>query len=360
MDRKNSFLLIVLIACVPGALHALPPSLVLGAYGEGADSSLAPSLGVPYTDARLQGTFGWREALAPGSYLAVSSRASLAPYLTNVTGFVDTEFLSAELGLPLAAESLIFSAGTASSFVNQTGVGGYAQPAWSAEYRLSRDPAGLQPSLRYLGRYLYEQQGSDDHLSQSIEARIDRSTDVRLETWAAAQGGWDLWTKQQAYDSSGNVTGPYRQDWLGGLEAGARGFAGFSLDWSADVSGTVRLSDASTTSTGVSQLVLPGGSRLTGAARATASWTPSRFVSLSMSADVQDDWYFVRAGLNADGTFSSSNLNVLAITSGLRADWTADNVLYLVIQASLSRTLSNDVSVAEWGGTLSAGVEYSF
>ncbi len=360
MRRKNALLLTVLVAFIPGALPALPPSLVLGAYGEGADSSLAPSLETPFTDARLQGTFGWRQALAPGSYLAIASRASIAPYLTSVSGFVDTEFLNAELGLPVAADSLVFDMGANSSIVNQTGVGGYGQPAWAAEYRFSRDARGLQPSFKYLGSYLYEQQGSDDHLSQSVEVRLDRSTNIRLETWAAAQGGWELWTKQQAYDSSGTVTGPYRQDWLASLVAGARGFAGFSLDWSADASAAIRFSDASTTSVGVSQLVLPGGSRVTGAVRASAAWTPSRFVGVSVSGNLQDDWYFTRTGLNDDGTFSSSNMNVLAIGGGLRADWTPDNAFYVVIQANLSRTFSNDASVAEWGGTLSAGIEYSF
>ncbi len=360
MRAKSLVLSIALAACSIGMLYALPPSLVLGAYFEGADSSLPPSLGTPYADARLQGTFGWRQALGTGSYLAVTSQASLAPYLTLTSGYVDSELLNLELGLPVASNSLILAAGENSSLVNQAGVGAYAQPAWSAEYRFQPDSAGFQPAFSYLGSYLYEQQGSDDHLSEALQLRLKKSANIRLETWGSLQGGWELWTKEQSVDGSGNTTGFLRQDWLAGLSAGARGFAGFSIDWSADATAGVRFSDASTSSAGVSQLVLPGGSRLTTAAKASATWTPSRYVSVGLNGSVQDDWYFVRNGLNSDGTFSATNLNVLAIAGGLKLDWTPNDVVYLVIQTSLSRTFANDPGLAQWTGTVSAGVEYSF
>jgi hypothetical protein len=351
---------IIAAACISSPLFALPPSLGLGAYLDAGDSSLSPAVGTPYTDVRLQGTFGWRQALAPGSYLALTSRASIAPYLTTVSGYVDSELLNIELGLPVGVDSLILAAGEDSSLSNQTGVGTYAQPAWSAEYRFSRDASGLRPSISYLGRYLYEQRGSDDHLSQGLQLKLDKSTTVRLETYGALQGGWELWTKEQAVDGSGAATGSLRQDWLAFLSAGARGFAGFSVDWTADASAGVRFSDASTTSTGVSQLVLPGGSRLTASAKAGASWTPNRFVSVSLNGSLQNDWYFSRDGLNADGTFSPSNLNVLAVGGGLKVDWTPDNAFYVVIQTDLSRTFANDPSVAQWSATATVGVEYSF
>jgi hypothetical protein len=350
----------IVAACICSPLYALPPSLGLGAYVDAGDSSLSPTAGTPYADARLQGTFGWRLALAPGSYLAVTSRASVAPYLTTVSGYVDNELLNLELGLPVGADSVILVAGEDSSLSNQTGVGTYAQPAWSAEYRFARDSGGLRPSFTYLGRYLYEQLGSDDHLSQGFQLKLDSSTTVRLETYGALQGGWELWTKEQAVDGSGAPTGALRQDWLAFLSAGARGFAGFSVDWFADASAGVRFSDASTTSTGVSQLVLPGGSRLTASAKAGADWTPNRFVGVSLHGDLQNDWYFSRDGLNADGTFSASNLNVLAFGGGLKVDWTPDNAFYVVFQADLSRTFANDPGVAQWSATATVGVEYSF
>lgn len=360
MKWKCAIFLIVLSPGVAGVLDALPPSLVLGAYAEGGDSSLAPSLGTPYSDARIQGIFGWRQALAPGSYLAITSQAAFAPYLTWVQGYVDGEILNLELGLPAPGGTVILDAGADNSFVNQTGVGSYGQPAWSAEYRRARDAGGLQPSLSYLGSYLYETAGADDHLSETLRLKVDRSTSVRLDTYAALKGGWELWTEQQAFDGSGVATGSQRQDWVVDLSAGARGFAGFALDWSADASAGVRFSDASTSSTAVSQLVLPGGSRLTAAAKSSGSWTPNRYLSLTLSANLQEDWYFERYGLNADGTTGDSRLSVFSAGGGLKVDWTPDNVFYIVIQANVSRSFANDPGVAEWGGVLSTGVEYAF
>ena len=88
--------------------------------------------------------------------------------------------------------------------------------------------------------------------------------------------------------------------------------------------------------------------------------TPSRSVSLGINGNVENDWYLARGGVNPDGTPAGANLDALILGGGLKFDWTPDNALYLVIQAGLSRTFANDPSVAQWNGSLSGGIEYSF
>jgi hypothetical protein len=351
---------IVFLFSMDFAAGALPPSLLLGGYLDGGASSTLPSSGATFAAARLQGSLGWRQGLGPGSYLAVASRGSIAPYLATIQGFVDSEFLNLELGLPSAADSLIFDAGVDSSLANQTGVGSYAQPAWGAEYRFARGDGGLQPSLSFQGSYLCEQLGSDDHLSGLLLLKLDHSTSVRLGAYAGLSGGWELWTKEQAYDSGGTPTGSLRQDWLLNLSGGVRGFSLSSLDWTIDVSGGARISDASTTATGYSPLALPGGSRLNARVKGNVNWTPSRQVSLSLTGGLENDWYFVRTGVNADGSSAASNFDVMAIEGGIKMDWTPDNTLYLVLQAGAARTFANDPAQGSWSGSLSVGVEYGF
>jgi len=259
-QKRVLFVISFLVASALAA-YTLPPTLVLGGYAKGGTSSTSSSPGTPYSDVKLDGTFGWRQALGGGSYLAVASRASIAPFLTTFSGFVDNEFLNLELGLPSAANMLIFAAGANSSAENHSGVGSYAWPAWSAEYRFARSDRGLQPSVSYLGSYLAEGLGSDDHLSQAVQLMLDKSTNVRLETYSALQGTWELWTKQPV--SSGTGIATLRQDWLARLSAGARGFAGYTVDWSFGLSGGVRFSDANIYQPTGSLLVLPGGSRFT-------------------------------------------------------------------------------------------------
>ena len=110
----------VFLVSVGFAAVALPPSLALGGYFEGGAASTLPSAGTIYTDARLQASFGWRQGLGPGSYLAVTSRASISPYVTAAQGLVDSELLNLELGLPSGADSFIVDAGVDSSIENQT------------------------------------------------------------------------------------------------------------------------------------------------------------------------------------------------------------------------------------------------
>lgn len=138
------------------------------------------------------------------------------------------------------------------------------------------------------------------------------------------------------------------------------GFAVFSVDWTADLSGGVRLSDASLTASSASQLVLPGGSRLVVRGTGSLNVTPNRSISLGINGNVENDWYFARGGVNPDGAPAGVNLDALILGGGLKLDWTPDNAFYVVIQAGLNRTFANDPSVAQWSGTLSAGIEYSF
>ena len=358
MLQKRVIFMISLLVSSALAAYALPPTLVLGGYTEGGASSTASVPGTPYSDVKLQGAFGWRQALAGGSYLAVASRTSIAPFLTTFSGFVDNEFLNLELGLPSAANMLIFAAGANSSAENLTGVGSYARPAWSAEYRFARSDRGLQLSVSYLGSYLAEGLGSDDHLSQGVQLMLDKSTNVRLETYSAIEGTWELWTKQPV--SSGTGIATLRQDWLAGLSAGARGFAGYTVDWSLGASGGVRFSDANIHEPTGSLLVLPGGSRFTAKGEGSLDWTPSRYFEVALSANLENDWYFSRPGVNPDGTLSTATLDAFAVGGGLKADWTPNNVVYLVIKANADRTFANDPNVALCCGALSAGLEYSF
>jgi len=81
---------------------------------------------------------------------------------------------------------------------------------------------------------------------------------------------------------------------------------------------------------------------------------------VALSGNLENDWYFSRPGVNPDGTLSTATLNAFAVGGGLKADWTPNNVVYLVIKANVARTFANDPSVALWSGAVSAGIEYSF
>lgn len=342
------------------ASFGLPPTLVLGGFGGAGSFSLSPTPKTPYTNAGVRESFGWRQSLGSGSYLSLASKASLAPYLTTLSGYLDSEAVDAELGLPSGPNSLIVAGGFRSSLENQSGYGSYIVPYWSGEYRFRRSAGGLQPSLTYGGRYVYQQLGSDNHFVEALRLKLDQSTTVRFDGFLGLDTAWELWPQQPILSSTGSTTGKLRQDELVSLSAGARGLAGYTLDWQAGISAGVRLSNANEYLTTVSKLEPGSQTRLTQKGNFSVTWTPTRSLSATLTAEVANDAYLTRNALTSSGTPTSANLDVVSAGGGAKVSWTPDGKTYFVLRGNAARTFANDPSFPAWSYDVSGGVDYSF
>lgn len=340
----------------------LPPTLVLGAYGDSGAQSVAPSSGSPYGDLLIDGLFGWRQALGPGSYLALSGSASLASYLLTLSGFEDYEHFDGQLGLPSGENTIILGGGVASSAMNQTSTGSFAWPYWSAAYQLARGKLGYRSTIEYRGSYLYEPAPSNNHFTEGARYTLDHLANVRLETYAILDGAWELWNQQPILASNGSATSGLRQDYVAALTLGAKGILGYYLDWSAQARGGVRLSNANTNQylTTASQYEADTESRVTGRADASLTWSPTRSFSMSLTANLGDDAYLSRKAVTSAGLLTSENLNVLSTGGGLKLSWTPNGKVYFVLKSALSRNFSSDPNYAQWSIDGSGGIQYSF
>ncbi len=340
----------------------LPPTLVLGAYGDSGAQSVAPSSGSPYGDLLIDGLFGWRQALGPGRYLALSASGSLSRYLITLSGFEDYEHFDAQLGLPSGENTFILGGGIASSVTNQTSTGSFAWPYWSAAYQLARGKLGYRSTFEYRGSYLYEPAPSNDHFTEGVRYTLDHLTNIRLETYAILDGSWELWNQQPILASNGSATSAFRQDYLAALTLGAKGILGYYLDWRAEASGGLRLSDADTNQylATASQYEANSESRASGRASASLTWSPTRSFSMSVSANLGDELYLSRKAVTSAGALTSESLNVLSTGGGLRLSWTPNGKVYLVLKSALSRSFSPDPNYAQWSLDASGGVQYSF
>lgn len=357
---KIAIAVLALSCSVALSSFGLSPTLVLGGFGGLGSYSLSPTPNTPYADAGINESFGWRQALPSGGYFSLASQGSFAPYVATLLGFLDNEALDAELGLPSGPNTMIFGAGVKSSFQNQSGNGTYALPYWSGEYRFARSSSGLQPSLTYGGRYVYQQFGGDNHFVEALGLKLDKSVSVRFDGYLGLSGAWELWPQQPILSSNGSATSSLRQDGVINLQAGARGLAGYTVVWGAGLSAGLRLSNANEYLSSTSRLVANSESRLTQQANASLTWSPTRSFSADISTQAQNDTYLARKALTTGGTPSSSNLDVVSVGGSAKASWTPNGKLYYVLRANASRTFANDPNFPQWSYDVSGGVEYSF
>lgn len=73
--------LYLLIACA--GVEALPPTVVLGTYGDAGTSTSVTPAGAPYADARMNASFGWRAPLPGAAYLALAGATALRYYVLD-------------------------------------------------------------------------------------------------------------------------------------------------------------------------------------------------------------------------------------------------------------------------------------
>ena len=360
--RRTRTIIIAAAILVMPALSgaALSPTIILGAYGQSGAGSLPPSSGATYGGALVDTTFGVREPSGEQSYWSLSARASLLSYLVALTGWEDAEQVDLGLGVPAGHGSLIFGGGLSSSGMNQELSGSYVWPYWSGEYRLQRGPRGFQPSITYSGAYLWENAGIDDRFAENVTLKLAHAASARFESFALLEGAWELWLDQPLVNASGTATGELRRDYRAVLSLGGTGFLGYALDWSADLRGGIRSSNANLYLTSTPQLVADSESRLIGGANAGVTWVPNSRLSIGLLARIDEEVYLNRTALDASGLPTANALNVAAVGGELKVSWSTDGKLYYVLRGGASRSFANDPSFEEWALTANAGLQYSF
>ena len=339
------------------ALYGYPPTLVLGLEGGGTvfESPEEGQDALPLATVNLLG--GWRGATPAGGYLGLAASARVLSYLASPAILADAETLALEAGLPLGPNLVELEGSLEASVMGDGEDPAHLEPRWQAGLRLGG--GAVQGIFSYRGSYLYQPDDIEDFLHQGLKLGVEWEHSIRLGLRAGVQGGWEYWPDYFLLEGTGSSTGVPRQDAVGGLDIGLDGLAGFFLDWSLGLSAGLRWSTANRFITG---LGLEEGSEnnLYAGLEAAADWSPHRTVGLQLKGFLRQEWYLARAALTSLGVDTGELLRVLSLGLTVRADWTPNDRLFLVLEGSAGRRFANDPAEERWNATLQAGVEYSF
>jgi hypothetical protein len=358
------FIALVLLLALAQTTPAFPPVFVLSATGgttvqEDAFSGLTAT---PMLDSRA--SFSYRSPIPSGGYAAVGLDGSLRYYFGEVDDYQDQEVLSFELARPLRRGRLMLSAGTTSSLQPLSASGSFVQPDWSLGYRFPEIGAGIQPEATYTGLYRYEDDGVEDVTRHELSLGFVAEPSVRIGYSAHLNGAWELYPEQAILNADGSESGALRNDVTASITGGAEGLIGFFTSWEMDAELGFRGSNAnrylSGSGSAESELEANSESRLFGRVNGSLELSPVQQLGIGSSLTVGDTYYLDRAALRDDGTPRSKNLNRFDIGGSLYADWTPNNAVYFLIEASVSRQISTQPSLDGWSAEVTGGVEYSF
>jgi hypothetical protein len=345
----------------PSALSAYPPALLVGLRSEAMlFSSLDPVAQALAQDAglRAEGLFSWRVPMGEGGYVALSAQAALDWLPVGVPGWYDVESALLEARLPGPFRFVELSAGVDGSLQGTVeGEAVHLCPDWALRLLLWDDEGRRRLTAGVRGYYLSEPFESEDALYQGGELRYSWAPSVRSRYEVLLEGGWEGWLETPLYLADGSPSGQLRRDLLASAETAVQGLAGYFFDWrlAAELGG--RWSNANRYLVPLALLEPDSESRVHAGLRAGWLWSPRRQLSMEMQAFVRQELYLQRDALTSLGELSGEPLWVLSAGGQLRADWTADDRLFLVAEASAARCFANDPAEARWNVQTGLGVQ---
>ena len=340
---------------------AFPPVFVLGTTGGSVLSEDDDDSSITATPtAGSHGSFSYRTTLPTGGYAAFGFDGSLRYYFGEVDDFQDQEVLSAEIKTPLGPGSLLAGAGATTSLQNLGVSGRYIQPDWSAGYEFPQWENGLPPEIRYSGLYRYEADGVQDKLRNAVAAGIVADPSIRFGYSVHAEGAWELFSEQKILDEDGTEGGAQRSDIIASLDARAEGLMGFFTSWNVDTDVGYRASTANRYIAATGEVEENSQSRLFARLEPSVEFSPVQQLGIGTSLTFGDSYYVDRAALGDDGRPSEANLNLFDIGGSVYLDWTPNNALFFLLEASVSRQFSSQPGLEGWSSTIQGGIEYSF
>lgn len=310
------------IAAVP--LHAYPPVLLLGLYGE----QLFTQDQGGQTAVRAGALLSWRGLPSENTSVALYTRSVVDCMFTTGGPLYDAHTLSLSTLIRGETGQLSLQGGFNGSWSGTfDGQSPYFRPDWRIGYEHGRDD--FLTTVSYSGYYLYQPDGSEDSLFQGLALGLNLDPSVRFHYGFKLLGGWEYWPEEN------------RNDVLGSIEAGMGGLIGYFHDWSTAAQGGVRWSQDNSEG------------NLFVAVDTEWAWSPHRQLSFELGAFARGEIFCWAAGTPDVPTALSAGFD-------FRGDWTPNDRLFLVTELSASRRFASEPGESGWMLLARAGVEFSF
>lgn len=343
-------LLLLLAAGLP--VHGYAPTLILGVYGEG----LLTEDGSGAAAVRAGSLLSWRRLLGEKASLALHAGSILDRTLVDGQRLYDYHTLSIDALIQSPSGFIFGESGLSGSLAGTLeGQSRFLRPDWRIGYEAQWEE--IRASVSYKGYYFNQPETNEDSLFQGFTLGLEAYPSVRIRYGLEILGGWERWTEWFLHNAGGGETAEKRDDFLGSLKVSTGGLIRYFHDWSIAAEGGVRWSDANRY---ISSLEEGSESYLFFTVNGDWAWSPNRQVSLEFGAFARQDLYIQRDALTLAGTLSGVPLRVFSAGADFRGDWTPNDRLFLVLEASASRRSANEPGESRWNCLGRAGVEFSF
>lgn len=337
-----------------------PPTIVFGLYGTDTTYAQMRSKSETFGGIEVSGLLGWRTPTFNGGYFSLNSILSVFYYFFGIEELDDFESTSIEIAIPLQYNKIKIGGGLDSSF---TGIGGYSRyfrPYWEAGYYSIDGRKKVQPFFVYRGYCLKQPNFYEDSIFHEGELGINYSSSILRRYKILLKGGIERFTEYPLYDSSGDITGNKRNDYIASIAFEVNGLWGYFSDYRINVSISLVSSNANRYISIVNYLDEDSESNLTLLVESEIGWSPDRRINLQVSPYIGYEFYFNRDALDDLGNPSGKSLKIFTLGSSFRADYTLNNNFYFVIKSTGASKWANDPQENGWSIILSGGIEYAF
>jgi hypothetical protein len=348
---------VVLFAGAAG-VPAETPRMVLGAHLGGTGYGYEDGTQDSYARGGAEWRLAWRDALDAGGYAGFNALLGLDYLGVPVDDVRDTEYLSAELALPLGVNRIILDAEALSSFNSPGSVEAYVEPSWGVTYRVTRGRREAEPYLGYRGSHRYERGGPGDRTTHRGVLGVEYNPSIRLGTETELSGGYQVWPEYGMLDADGTTSDERRRDYLAEATLALDGLLGYFVDWRLSTTGRYRDSNANRFLSSSGDVEENAADRFGIDADAGIRWTPTRETGVSLGSGVSTDFYTERSALSGDGAPTDRPLRVTTVSGDFGVDWTPDDCLFLSVSSGVERTLSNEDALEQWTATGELGIEF--
>jgi hypothetical protein len=344
--------ILTLLVTAPGLPAGPAVALVgvsggLGASAEALEDSDTAALLI------LTGSFSTRQALAGGGYFNLLSSASCL--LADLRDPVDQEDLQLKLSLPAGPHRLEVEAGWSSSL---SGNPVTLSPNWRLGFVRHSAASASELELSSAGAWEYQPRDREDVFWQEIRAGLKRRPSLRLHWETSAGFGYEHWGESFLVTPAGLELPDTRRDLLVDLRTTLGGLWGYFADWSLGLD-VVYISSTANRYL-ASAFDEDSESRIAVSAGGDLSWSPRHDISVQLSSFAAPAFYLFREARAEDRSLTGAKLATLTWGGSLRADWTPDHRLYLVLAGEAGRTCSNDPAEEQWALSASGGLEISY
>ena len=299
-----------------------------------------------------------RSSFGEGAYTSLAFDTTLGRFLLNPSWY-DEERLSAEIGFEAGPGHFLAVLLAESALFGEAFPSVYAHTNLDIRYYFAKEENKLEPYAALRGAWKARFSDDQDSIYVGGLAGIDYRPSIFLGFDIGAGGGMEVFPEFPVHTDTGTISDSERSDFLAELLFSADGFIGYYVDWSFDLTGRYRSSNASSWFAETGYFEEKGEDRLEFFLEGTIGINPAKSAAFVLEPYGRFFYYLYR---DADGGLVSYDINETDILAGLSVefDWNPGSGFFLFCKITGEGLFSIDSGLESFAAEVEAGLEYIF